>query len=90
MPETKPIVLYPDPPTIALRSSAVLAGFGAIHLAAAALFPECLQALNLVLGLLEILIAAWIATEVSRWRKQHDEWVARQQAGSDPPPSSNP
>jgi hypothetical protein len=86
MPDNEPIVPYPDPPTIALRSSLVLGAFGILHLILALLFPECLQVLNLVLGLLEILIALWIASAVSRWRKRHHEWLARQRARISPPP----
>lgn len=71
MPETEPIDIYPDPPAIALYSYIGFGAFGLLHLILAALF-DCLQMLNLVLGLLEILIAIWIFVEVSRWQKEHD------------------
>lgn len=80
------IVPYPEPPAIATRSYLLFAAFGILHLVLAALF-DCLQMLNLVLGLLEILIAIWIFVEVSRWQKKRDAWVVKQRSriSSEPP-----
>lgn len=75
----------PDPPAIVAYSWVGFAGLGILHLVLAALF-ECLQMLNLVLGLLEILIAIWIAVAVSRWRKEHDAWVLRERSRISPEP----
>jgi hypothetical protein len=85
MPETEPIDIYPDPPAIALYSYIGFAAFGILHLVLAALF-DCLQMLNLVLGLLEILIAIWIFVEVSRWQKKRDAW--RRSGDKTPPPTA--
>jgi hypothetical protein len=74
----------PLPPEVAY-SYVGFAAFGILHLVLAALFPECLQKLNLVLGLVEILIAIWIFVAVSRWRKEHDAW---QRSGDKTPPTT--
>lgn len=81
-PDIEPV---PDPPAIAMRSSLLFAAFGILHLVLAALF-ECLQLLNLVLGLVEILIAIWIAVAVSRWRKELAAWEVRQRSRISPEP----
>lgn len=85
MSDDDPIVLYPDPPAITTRSYLLFGAFGILHLVLAALF-ECLQMLNLVLGLVEILIAIWIAVAVSRWRKERDAWVLRERSRISPEP----
>ena len=85
MPDEELLDPLPDPPAVTTRSSMLFAAFGILHLVLAALF-ECLQMLNLVLGLLEILIAIWIATAVSSWRKRRDDWVAKQRARIRPGP----
>lgn len=64
----------PPPPPVVAYSYVGFAAFGILHLILAALVPECLQKLNLVLGVVEILIAIWIFVAVSRWRKEHDAW----------------
>lgn len=75
---------YPEPP--AQRSAPILfALLGIVHLVVAVLF-ECLQLFNLVVGLLEILIAIWLAVAVARWRKKHHDWLARQKARISPQP----
>ncbi|HUO86459.1 MAG TPA: hypothetical protein VM617_03645 [Thermoanaerobaculia bacterium] len=80
MPEFPPVYdPPPDPPIIMSRSYLLFGALGVLHLILAALF-ECLQMLNVVLGLLEILIAVWIALAVSRWQKEHADWVAKQRA----------
>jgi hypothetical protein len=75
----------PDPPAIVAYSWVGFAAFGILHLVLAALF-DCLQMLNLVLGLLEILIAIWIAVAVSRWRKELDASVLRERSRISPDP----
>lgn len=75
----------PEPPAVATSSSLLFAAFGILHLVLAALF-DCLQTLNLVLGLVEILIAIWIAVAVSRWRKELAAWVVRQRSRIAPEP----
>lgn len=87
-PESK-IDPIPDPPAIATKSFVLFGTLGVLHLVLAALF-ECLQMLNLALGLLEILIAVWIAVAVSSWRKQCDDWVARERARIRPGPTAAP
>jgi hypothetical protein len=83
------LIPYPAPPAIALRSFVAFAAFGILHLVLAALF-DCLQMLNLVVGLLEILIAIWIAVAVSRWRKELDAWALRERSRISPePPPAN-
>jgi hypothetical protein len=89
MPEETQIDPIPDPPAVATRSYVLFAALGILHLVLAALF-ECLQMLNLVLGLLEILIAVWIAVAVSGWRKRRDDWVARERARIRPGPTTAP
>lgn len=76
---------YPEPPAITTYSYLLFGAFGILHLVLAALF-ECLQMLNLVLGLVEILIAIWIAVAVSRWRKNRDAWAVKQRSRISPQP----
>lgn len=81
----------PDPPIIATRSYLLFGALGVLHLILAVL-AECLQMLNLVLGLVEILIAIWIALAVARWQKQRDDWIAKQKARimpQAPPPTGS-
>lgn len=85
MSKEDPIVPYPDPPAIATRSYVLFAAFGILHLVLAALF-DCLQMLNLVLGLLEILIAIWIFVAVSKWQKERAAWEVRQRSRISPEP----
>lgn len=73
----------PDPPAVVTKSYLGFAALGALHLTLAALFPECLQLLNLILGLVEILIAIVIGIKSSDWSKKYDEWVANN-LGSQP------
>lgn len=75
----------PEPPGIATNSSLLFAALGILHLVLAALF-DCLQMLNLVLGLVEILIAIWIAVAVSRWRKELAAWLVRERSRISPQP----
>jgi hypothetical protein len=83
MPDSEPIVPYPDPP--AVRSAPILfAALGVVHLVVAVLFGECLQMFNLVIGLIEILIAIWLAVAVSKGRKRYVEGMAKLQARSTP------
>lgn len=90
MPDDDVLDPLPDPPAVATRSYLLFGAFGILHLVLAALF-ECLQMLNLVLGLLEILIAIWIAVAVSRWQKRRHDWGARQRARINPgPPTARP
>ena len=89
MPPESQIDPIPDPPAIATRSYLLFGALGILHLVLAALF-ECLQMLNLVLGLLEILIAIWIAVAVSSWSKRRDDWVARERARIRPGPTAAP
>lgn len=84
-PERKVYDPPPDPPAIVAYSWVGFAAFGILHLILAALF-DCLQTLNLVLGLLEILLAIWIAFAVSRWRKERDAWVVRERSRISPEP----
>ena len=80
----------PDPPALVAYSYLGFAAFGILHLVLAALF-ECLQMLNLVLGLVEILIAIAIAVAVSRWRKRLQEWSVKQRSRINPqPPAAAP
>lgn len=90
MPDEEHLVPYPDPPAIAMRSYLGFGALGILHLVLAALV-ECLQLFNLVLGLIEIVIAVVIAIAVSRWRKQHEAWVVRQRSRISPqPPTAAP
>lgn len=75
----------PDPPAIMAYSWVGFAAFGILHLVLAAL-SECLPMLNLVLGLVEILIAIWIAVAVARWRKNRDAWMVKQRSRISPEP----
>jgi hypothetical protein len=75
----------PDPPIIVKNSYLLFGALGILHLVLAALF-ECLQMLNLVLGLLEILIAIWIAFAVSRWRKELAAWLVGERSRISPEP----
>lgn len=86
MTDDDPFIPYPDPP--AARAAPVLfALLGVVHLVVAVLFGECLQIFNLVVGLLEILIAIWLAIEVSKGRKRYDSAMAKVRARSTPPPT---
>lgn len=92
MPETneyRDIEPLPDPPAVVAHSYVGFAVLGALHLTLAALFPECLQLLNLILGLVEILIAIVIGINSAEWIKKYDEWIAKN-LGSQPesPPDS--
>lgn len=79
----------PDPPAIVAYSYLGFAALGILHLVLAALF-DCLQMLNLVLGLVEILIAISIAVAVSRWQKRREAWSVklRSRISPEPPPAA--
>lgn len=84
MSETQTIPIYPDPPSVRAAPIAV-ALLGVTHLVVAALV-ECLQMFNLVIGLVEILIAIWLALELSRGRKKYLARLEEQQRRSTPQP----
>lgn len=89
-PEPKVYDPPPDPPAIVTYSYLAFAAFGILHLVLAALF-DCLQMLNLVLGLVEILIAIWIAVAVSQWQKRREAWAVKQRSRISPqPPTAAP
>jgi hypothetical protein len=80
-----PIIPYPDPP--AVRSGATFfALLGVVHLVVAVLV-ECLQMFNLVVGLVEIVIAIWLALAISKGRKKYQDGMAKLQAKNTPPPT---
>lgn len=86
MPDPEPIIPYPDPPAVRVAPIA-MALLGVAHLVVAVLFGECLQMFNLVVGLIEILIAIWLFAALSQGRKKHEERLAQLQVRNTPPPT---
>lgn len=76
----------PDPPTA--RSTVVFLVFGVTHLVLAATI-ESLRTLNLVLGLVHLLLAAYFFQANATWKKGRAEWWeqlrGRIAPGSGPP-----